>query len=469
TDIDNDGQKEFFVHLSSHNGTTWNYKFQIYDIVTGNLKWESDINGSGWVANVDDDPQKEIIIGGKNNEGVVYKVYDGVTKTLQWSLFFENSTDWWVYFFDIDGDNISELVLWSEFENSNTIKFRDGKTGEVKKELSIVKPSNDWYVSLGDNSELSGDAHFPSLTDIDNDGQKEFFVHLSSHNGTTWNYKFQIYDIVTGNLKWESDTNGSGWVANVDDDPQKEIIIGGKNNEGVVYKVYEHYYFEGFTIPVNISTKITFGNFELDIPSNAFSEPINLSFNFSPSTVPPLEDSLKGSQIVFEINLNKKLQPQKKIKLTINYSPSQIYDLDEDKLALAFYDEVDKKWKVLSSDVDKKNKKIISELDHFSLFQVVEVQSYNFSNLNNLKYGPNPYRPLSNLNQRLIFRNLPSDCQISILTINGQLIKKIYPNSFGIAEWDGTNESGKLVASGVYIVYVKHKSESKILKIIVEK
>ena len=68
------------------------------------------------------------------------------------------------------------------------------------------------------------------------------------------------------------------------------------------------------------------------------------------------------------------------------------------------------------------------------------------------------------------FDNLTNDSEIKIYTITGELVKTVdYTTQNGQAQWDGKNDSGKTVASGVYIALIKSQSQTQKIKFAVEK
>lgn len=68
---------------------------------------------------------------------------------------------------------------------------------------------------------------------------------------------------------------------------------------------------------------------------------------------------------------------------------------------------------------------------------------------------PSPYYIPNEDN--MIIDELPDDSEVKILTVTGQVVRTLTPNEGTVknrqAFWDGTNESGDLVGSGVYFVY----------------
>lgn len=64
---------------------------------------------------------------------------------------------------------------------------------------------------------------------------------------------------------------------------------------------------------------------------------------------------------------------------------------------------------------------------------------------------PNPFR-ISNGTNTLTIKGLVKDSDIKILTISGKLIREFSSPGGNVAFWDGRNEFGDLVSSGVYLI-----------------
>jgi hypothetical protein len=85
---------------------------------------------------------------------------------------------------------------------------------------------------------------------------------------------------------------------------------------------------------------------------------------------------------------------------------------------------------------------------------------------------PNPYYAYSTyegvenggqLDTRVRIINLPAQCEVSIYTVNGSLIRKLNKDSEGSAsiDWDLKNQEGIPIASGAYIINVNVPSLGK--------
>lgn len=96
---------------------------------------------------------------------------------------------------------------------------------------------------------------------------------------------------------------------------------------------------------------------------------------------------------------------------------------------------------------------ITAKVKHFTLFALMAQVSA--INLDNAIVYPNPYKPNSGLGHtEIYFDGLTSDVKIRIYTISGRLVKTIETATTGRYSWDGRNEEGENVVSGVYIYII---------------
>jgi hypothetical protein len=78
------------------------------------------------------------------------------------------------------------------------------------------------------------------------------------------------------------------------------------------------------------------------------------------------------------------------------------------------------------------------------------------SDLKNIRVVPNPYFVTSSLNNRIMFINLPNQCEIKIFNVAGDLIRKLYnKGDSGVEFWDLKNDQGLAVAYGLYVYVIK--------------
>ncbi|NLH38630.1 MAG: hypothetical protein GX445_01010 [Elusimicrobia bacterium] len=208
---------------------------------------------------------------------------------------------------------------------------------------------------------------------------------------------------------------------------------------------------------------------DLDVPSNAFSSNTTVTIKI-PDTTPSSNTSLMGNVaptgIYFEADLSGGVQPSKSVTITIAY-PATI-GVSEDTLVIARYDSDRNLWVPLKSYVDKATKKVTAYTDHFSVFSLLGLTPS--STVSDPKVAPNPLRPSKGLlYSKITFSNLPADTEIIIYNVSGTKVKKLKTDSSGMAVWDGKNDDGKDVASGVYFALIKKGSSTKTIKIGVQR
>ncbi len=123
-------------------------------------------------------------------------------------------------------------------------------------------------------------------------------------------------------------------------------------------------------------------------------------------------------------------------------------------LRMFWADENSVDWALIENvSIDNINNYVIGRVNHFTLFNILAKTPAD--NLNKAIVYPNPaYKP-DNGNP-VIFTRLTANAEIKIYTISGELVKSgLKADSTGVCKWDSTNNDGKMVASGVYLYYIK--------------
>ncbi len=313
----------------------------------------------------------------------------------------------------------------------------------------------------------SGDGEFngPSGVSVDSSGN----VYVAD----TDNHRIQVFTSTGGFItKWGSRGSGNGqfsYPSGVSVDGSGNVYVADTSNHRI-QKFVKKEETKEVTIDPSVEQKITIkpptGDIEINIPANTFFEQVKMKV--STTSVPSSDrQTIKKTNIGIEITTDKGLQPTKEITITINYSDSDVQGLDESKLVIARYDEEHKRWIPLSSEVDPANNKVTAKTAHLSKFAIVQLASA--SNLSELRAYPNPYNPNKHT-KGLTIEGLTDTAEIKIYTITGEMVCKVgYDSANGRTFWDGKNDSGEKVASGIYIIYVDSGNEKKKLKIAVEK
>jgi hypothetical protein len=140
--------------------------------------------------------------------------------------------------------------------------------------------------------------------------------------------------------------------------------------------------------------------------------------------------------------------------------------IDPQELVIARYDPVDNVWVPLVSSVDTKNQVVTGMTSHWSLFQVM--QNSPASSVSAAKAFPNPWR-VSQGPATMTFSQLPAGARIRIYTLTGLIVKDLSADATGLASWDGTNESGRNVASGFYFAFAQGAGGNQTIKLAVQR
>lgn len=93
--------------------------------------------------------------------------------------------------------------------------------------------------------------------------------------------------------------------------------------------------------------------------------------------------------------------------------------------------------------------------------------SFASGNPDDARAYPNPFQPSVHPGGVLIVP-IPLDATVQVFTINGTLVRELSINPDGDAVWDGRNNDGERVASGVYMVLIKNGKGKNILKVVVQ-
>ena len=231
-------------------------------------------------------------------------------------------------------------------------------------------------------------------------------------------------------------------------------------NLGSISTLYRQEQLINNQINQSVSIPYSYGSIIVEIPPYSLGSVTKVFIEPDLSPPPPLSKAgnLNPTGFAARIWIFPVVLYNGKIKVKIPYSqlPSSI---DTSKLVMARYDENAKLWVPLKSYLESNY--VVGETYHFSIFQIMEfIES---SDLSKPMIYPNPYKPNTNLG-KINFSNMPSNTDIYIYTITGELVKKLKTNESGFVQWDSKNESNREVASGVYIVMFRSNKGEKIIK-----
>jgi hypothetical protein len=227
-DADDDGTAEL-LWGAGHTSTGPDYLY-VVDTVSRVTEWQSqDLVGPFRAlshGDVDADGTPEILYGSfASDSGYgdgLYFIHDASTHALEHAsapLTGSNWTGLWrVRNANVDGDPQQEVFVTTGVTSSGILVCLDGLTHAEQWRQQI--PSGLTFSSL-------------ALGDVDQDGQLEAVASVNvEHSGAPGLFLY-VFDAATGALEWQSPSLGAGFaslsllrIANVDADPQPEILLG---------------------------------------------------------------------------------------------------------------------------------------------------------------------------------------------------------------------------------------------------
>ncbi|MCZ6680989.1 MAG: T9SS type A sorting domain-containing protein, partial [Candidatus Poribacteria bacterium] len=125
-------------------------------------------------------------------------------------------------------------------------------------------------------------------------------------------------------------------------------------------------------------------------------------------------------------------------------------------------------WELVPGEqhVNREDKTVTSFTEQLGVFRVARLQLPN--NLKDVVVFPNPFIPDQSASKQVTFLNLTANATIEIYTLNGERVRSItVQNSAGTATWGGRNDSGREVASGLYIYLIRSDLDKAVGRIMV--
>lgn len=146
---------------------------------------------------------------------------------------------------------------------------------------------------------------------------------------------------------------------------------------------------------------------------------------------------------------------KKRVRLTIPYKDNY-FEQDELFFRIFYLDEANSMWVLVPGrqEVDYINNTVTASIPHFSLYRVAQTTGTVAQDLADVKVYPNPYKPSKTHHDFIIFENLTDDVKIRVFNIAGELVCEEELDYGGIYKWDGTNNDGDKLASGIYIYII---------------
>ncbi len=210
----------------------------------------------------------------------------------------------------------------------------------------------------------------------------------------------------------------------------------------------------------------------LDFPPNALSESATVTVD-TPSlsdlscAMPPGKP-MTDEGVGITVSLNPAIEPSQNVEISVSYANAVLPPgVQSANFLLARCDLNVGTWIPLISNSDASQDLVTAATDRFSAFEIMGIGTLAGS-AQEIEISNNPIRPARGITDTT-FSNLPANSSLTIYTISGLLVKKLTADSTGVAKWDATNSSGRMVASGVYFVLVRGNGTTKTLKIAVQR
>jgi hypothetical protein len=226
-DVDGDGGAE--IVFGAGQSSTGADHLYVADSVSHAIEWESlDENGPYYgiaFGDVDADAAPELVhTSFQSDSGYddgIYFVHDAVSKALEHRSgpvdTYNFNGVWRVRAANVDADPQLELLITSGNGYTGSVYCFDGLTHAEQWRTSIPNGLSVRSLQLDD---LEGDSSLELVASV---GQE--------HTGAPGHFAY-VFDAATGALEWQSPALGTGWpessllrVAQVDDDPAREIVV----------------------------------------------------------------------------------------------------------------------------------------------------------------------------------------------------------------------------------------------------
>ncbi|MBI3552029.1 MAG: hypothetical protein HY077_05875 [Elusimicrobia bacterium] len=220
---------------------------------------------------------------------------------------------------------------------------------------------------------------------------------------------------------------------------------------------------------------------KVDVPDGALSQDMPLSIE-PENRQDPAAELAKGQKLSVRRKVSISsgvdygphgLVFNKPVTITLAYNPGDLRPgQDPDALVVHYWNPQTSDWEAMPSVVNTSSMTVSAQTTHFSLFRILgslpDPTAKAASDLSMVLMACNPLRPAIGC-EPMRFKNLPAGASLRIFTFAGALVKNISADGTGQAAWDGTNQSGSPVASGVYFVYFQGAGQSKVLKVAVQR
>ena len=115
--------------------------------------------------------------------------------------------------------------------------------------------------------------------------------------------------------------------------------------------------------------------------------------------------------------------------------------------------------------VDIENRTVTAKVTNLTVFRVARLQLP--ANLDQVVVFPNPFIPSQSISGQVTFDKLTENATVSIYTLDGDRVRTQIESTTGRAVWDGRNEGGADVISGLYVYLIQGDGVEKVGQVMV--
>ncbi len=414
--------------------------------------YEFSWSGSSWIKKtVGSDPQREMRLGDGRDDGIlrlygdyweggtvpvhIYEfTYSNEIPTLSWTGETNYSTD---------GIYPNSSLSLSTF--TYRVKYTDSDNYQPKSgypKLHILKGG----LEITDSPFLMTGV---SADDVDYTDSKLYTFSINLSAGSDYTYYFEAYDLL--------DDKATGTPTEVKNGP----IVESGHSENTAYEE------EVEDTEKGIKVKVIVPNNAFNIPTTIEIIPIESGHSKyyliteADAKVPHSSISQAYEFIVKDTDLNELSNDDFKNNVTIEFAyPSSLPLAVVNQLTIFRLNETTKEWEELSNcSIDTDNNTISVDVSHFSIYKLMAKTARN---LDTIIVYPNPFRVTEAVGGCIKFINLPSEITLRIYDVAGDLLfDKHYTNTQGGTTWNGKDNGGHYLASGIYIYFLEDTDGNK--------
>lgn len=197
-------------------------------------------------------------------------------------------------------------------------------------------------------------------------------------------------------------------------------------------------------------------------PSAGYGSPAMMAAPVSEFPASPNE-TLNATFRGFQLEMDRELPDGQSATVSVIYPEGWLDTESAGPYLLARYDIRFNQW--LPLPTQHHGRRLTATVDGFGVFQVMG-RIASTSALEEFKVYPNPFRPAGG--GTVVLNPVPEGGRVRVLTLSGRTVRTLEGTETGLVEWDGRDTEGDVVKSGVYLLSLERKGETKKLKIIVE-